>query len=159
MTISTEELFMDLDRSGPIPLYYQIARRMQSAIESGALAPGSRIENEVKLAEHLSISRPTIRRAIQEHELELHYQPIVDCATGETRRLEGLMRWRHPQLGRQAAQTDPDARRDAAGDQGLADGLVDLVVDGRAVGEGFARSCFSHPLLPSAHPRENVDPS
>ena len=40
MTISTEELFMDLDRSGPIPLYYQIARRMQAAIESGELAPG-----------------------------------------------------------------------------------------------------------------------
>lgn len=66
MTVSTEELFMDLDRSGPIPLYYQIARRMQEAIESGALAPGSRIENEVKLAEQLAISRPTIRRAIQE---------------------------------------------------------------------------------------------
>lgn len=66
MPISTEELFMDLDRSGPIPLYYQIARRMQSAIESGELPPGSRIENEVKLAENLSISRPTIRRAIQE---------------------------------------------------------------------------------------------
>lgn len=66
MTVSTEELFMDLDRSGPIPLYYQIARRMQEAIESGALAPGSRIENELKLAEQLAISRPTIRRAIQE---------------------------------------------------------------------------------------------
>jgi DNA-binding GntR family transcriptional regulator len=66
MTVPTEELFMDLDRSGPIPLYYQIAQRMQSAIESGVLAPGSRIENELKLAEQLAISRPTIRRAIQE---------------------------------------------------------------------------------------------
>lgn len=66
MTISTDDLFMDLDRSGPIPLYHQIARRMQEAIERGDLAPGSRIENEVKLAEHLAISRPTIRRAIQE---------------------------------------------------------------------------------------------
>lgn len=66
MTLSTEELFMDLDRSGPIPLYYQIARRLQDAIESGEFPPGSRIENELKLAEQLSISRPTIRRAIQE---------------------------------------------------------------------------------------------
>ncbi len=57
---------MDLDRSGPVPLYYQIARRMQSAIESGELAPGSRIENEIALAARLGISRPTIRRAIQE---------------------------------------------------------------------------------------------
>ncbi|MCU1475335.1 MAG: GntR family transcriptional regulator [Subtercola sp.] len=66
MTITTEDLFMDLDRSGPIPLYYQVARRMQDAIESGDLPPGARIENELKLAEHLGISRPTIRRAIQE---------------------------------------------------------------------------------------------
>jgi len=66
MTISTEDLFMDLDRSGPIPLYYQVAKRMQDAIESGDLPPGARIENELKLAEHLGISRPTIRRAIQE---------------------------------------------------------------------------------------------
>lgn len=66
MAVSTEDLFIDLDRSGPIPLYYQIARRMQEAIESGVLAPGARIENELKLAEQLSISRPTIRRAIQE---------------------------------------------------------------------------------------------
>jgi len=66
MTITTAELFMDLDRSGPIPLYYQIAQRMQAAIEDGTLPPGSRIENELKLAEELSISRPTIRRAIQE---------------------------------------------------------------------------------------------
>jgi hypothetical protein len=54
---------------------------------------------------------------------------------------------RHAQLGGQAAQADPDARRDAAGDQGLADGLVDLVVDGRVVGEGLAGFCSAIPLL------------
>jgi DNA-binding GntR family transcriptional regulator len=66
MTISTHELFLNLDRSGPIPLYYQIAKRMREAIESGELAAGARIENEVTLVEQLGISRPTIRRAIQE---------------------------------------------------------------------------------------------
>jgi DNA-binding GntR family transcriptional regulator len=66
MTIATEDLFMDLDRSGPIPLYYQIARRLQSAIEEGELPPGARIENEIKLAERINVSRPTIRRSIQE---------------------------------------------------------------------------------------------
>ncbi len=39
---------------------------MRDAIESGELPPGARIENELKLAEQLGISRPTIRRAIQE---------------------------------------------------------------------------------------------
>jgi DNA-binding GntR family transcriptional regulator len=66
MAISTDELFMDLDRSGPIPLYYQISNRLKQAIERGDLPPGARIENELALAESLSISRPTIRRAIQE---------------------------------------------------------------------------------------------
>ncbi len=66
MTISIEELFVNLDRSGPIPMYYQIAKRMREAIESGDLPSGARIENEVKVADQLGISRPTIRRAIQE---------------------------------------------------------------------------------------------
>lgn len=66
MTSTPERLFVDLDRSGPIPLYYQIAQRLHEAIVSGELPPGSRIENELKLAEQLAISRPTVRRAIQE---------------------------------------------------------------------------------------------
>jgi DNA-binding GntR family transcriptional regulator len=66
MAMSIDELFMDLDRSGPIPLYYQISNRLKTAIERGDLEPGARIENELALAEALSISRPTIRRAIQE---------------------------------------------------------------------------------------------
>ena len=66
MTVSTRELFMDLDRSSPIPLYYQIAKRLQDAIQSGRLPPGSRIENELQIANDLGISRPTVRRAIRE---------------------------------------------------------------------------------------------
>lgn len=66
MTISTEDLFLNLDRSGPTPMYYLIARRLREAIEKGDLPSGARIENEVKIADHLGISRPTIRRAIQE---------------------------------------------------------------------------------------------
>jgi DNA-binding GntR family transcriptional regulator len=59
-------LFADLDRSGPVPLYFQVARRLEAAIEDGTLPAGTKIENEIKLAEELKLSRPTIRRAIQE---------------------------------------------------------------------------------------------
>jgi DNA-binding GntR family transcriptional regulator len=59
-------LFDDLDRSGPIPLYFQVARRIEGAIESGMLPPGAKLENELKIADDLKLSRPTIRRAIQE---------------------------------------------------------------------------------------------
>jgi DNA-binding GntR family transcriptional regulator len=57
---------MDLDRSGPIPLYYQIAQKVEKAILEGQLAAGSRLENEVALADRLGLSRPTVRRAIQD---------------------------------------------------------------------------------------------
>lgn len=60
------ELFMDIDRSGPIPLYYQVATRIEEAIRSGRLPTGARIENEVALSERLGLSRPTVRRAIQD---------------------------------------------------------------------------------------------
>lgn len=59
-------VFMDLDRSGPIPLYFQIAQRIEKAILSGDLPAGSRLENEVSLGERLGLSRPTVRRAIQD---------------------------------------------------------------------------------------------
>jgi DNA-binding GntR family transcriptional regulator len=59
-------LFMDLERSGPIPLYFQISQRLEKAIVEGDLPAGSRLENEVALGERLGLSRPTVRRAIQE---------------------------------------------------------------------------------------------
>ncbi len=60
-----QSLFADLDRSGTTPLYHQVAKKFELAIRQGTLPPGSRIENEVSLAERLALSRPTIRRAIQ----------------------------------------------------------------------------------------------
>jgi len=59
-------LFMGLERSGPIPLYFQISQRLEKAILEGDLPAGSRLENEVALGERLGLSRPTVRRAIQE---------------------------------------------------------------------------------------------
>lgn len=60
------ELFKDLDRNGPIPLYFQVAQRLEDGIRDGVLPPGTRLENEISLAKRLSVSRPTVRRAIQE---------------------------------------------------------------------------------------------
>jgi DNA-binding GntR family transcriptional regulator len=59
-------LFIDLERSGPIPLYFQVATRIEKAILEGTLAPGSRLENEIALGDRLGLSRPTVRRAIQD---------------------------------------------------------------------------------------------
>src|SRR5947209_8547527 len=54
-----------VDRTSPIPLYFQVATRLQQLIESGEIPVGTRLENEVDLADQLRVSRPTMRRAIQ----------------------------------------------------------------------------------------------
>jgi EAL domain-containing protein (putative c-di-GMP-specific phosphodiesterase class I) len=40
-----------------------------------------------------------MRRAIQRHDFELRYQPIMNLATGAIAGVESLIRWRHPALG------------------------------------------------------------
>lgn len=60
------QLAVELDRSSPVPLYFQLAQAIEKAILGGDLAPGDRFENELALAQRLNLSRPTTRRAIQE---------------------------------------------------------------------------------------------
>jgi GntR family transcriptional regulator len=64
--MDTEPLAIAVDRSSPVPLYYQVAQQLEKAIGDGRLAPGSRLDNEIALADRLRVSRPTMRRAIQE---------------------------------------------------------------------------------------------
>jgi len=40
-----------------------------------------------------------LRRAVERNELELHFQPKVDLASGQVRAAEALLRWNHPDLG------------------------------------------------------------
>jgi DNA-binding GntR family transcriptional regulator len=56
-----------LPTEGPAAsLWVRLAAGLEDAIASGALPPGARLENEVALSERLGVSRPTVRRAIQE---------------------------------------------------------------------------------------------
>lgn len=52
--------------SGPVPVYHQLAVQMEEAIRTGGVPKGSRLEDESSLSERLGVSRPTLRRAIQE---------------------------------------------------------------------------------------------
>ncbi|HTV95637.1 MAG TPA: EAL domain-containing protein [Steroidobacteraceae bacterium] len=40
-----------------------------------------------------------LRRAADLGQFELHYQPVVEVASGQIRGLEALLRWRHPERG------------------------------------------------------------
>ncbi len=56
---------IQVDRNSPVPLYFQVAQHLEHMIESGELATGTRLENEIGLADRLGLSRPTMRRAIE----------------------------------------------------------------------------------------------
>ena len=54
-----------IDRTSPVPLYYQVAQELQRLIRSDTLPAGSKLTNEIAMADRLGVSRPTMRRAIQ----------------------------------------------------------------------------------------------
>jgi diguanylate cyclase (GGDEF)-like protein len=51
-----------------------------------------------RVIEHMQIEND-LRRAIQRHELELHYQPVIKLTDGSVVALEALLRWNHPERG------------------------------------------------------------
>ncbi|MDR1893817.1 MAG: GntR family transcriptional regulator [Spirochaetales bacterium] len=53
-----------LNRSSPVPLYYQLYSLLLSDIHSGELKPGDMIPPEVALMEKYGVSRGTVRQAI-----------------------------------------------------------------------------------------------
>ncbi len=52
----------------------------------------------VDAVEHLRI-QADLRRALEQGEFHLHYQPQIDLATNRTVGAEALIRWNHPELG------------------------------------------------------------
>ncbi|MFJ4268660.1 GntR family transcriptional regulator [Paenarthrobacter nicotinovorans] len=62
----TNNLGLKIDRSSPVPLYYQVVKGIEAAISGGILLPGTRLDNEIDLAAQLNLSRPTMRKAMDE---------------------------------------------------------------------------------------------
>ena len=63
--MSRAALPIRVDRNSPVSLYFQVAQHLEQLIESGELPMGTRLENEIDLADQLGLSRQTMRRAIE----------------------------------------------------------------------------------------------
>jgi ABC-type glycerol-3-phosphate transport system substrate-binding protein len=63
----------DIDKSVPIPLYYQLKQMIKNDIEKGEYKPGDRLPTEQELCERFDISRQPVRHALT----ELVYEGIL----------------------------------------------------------------------------------
>jgi GntR family transcriptional regulator len=55
-----------VDRSSPLPVYFQVATDLRSRIERGEWSTGQRIAPELTLADEYDVSRVTVRQALAE---------------------------------------------------------------------------------------------
>jgi len=81
----------DLLRAADVAMYHaKSSGRGRCAVYDPAMGrhAAERLELETEL-----------RRAIERGGLQVHYQPIIDLATGRVAEMEALVRWVHPQRG------------------------------------------------------------
>ena len=81
----------DLERSSDLALY---------AAKNGGRGQFRFYSRDLKNEEELrQIMIDELRVALEEGQLQLHYQPVVDLASGNVVCLEALLRWDHPERG------------------------------------------------------------
>lgn len=66
MPINVNDLTTRISRDSPVPLYHQVAEHLRDLIASGKLAAGEHLPNEIDLAQSFTLSRPTMRQALDE---------------------------------------------------------------------------------------------
>ena len=89
---------VQLDRNSPVPLYFQAAQALEQAITSGKLPPGTRLHNELLLAESNGSSVDVPWRALDLYERVTGLtQPDEDrhTALGDARFVRQLWEWAH----------------------------------------------------------------
>lgn len=57
-----------LDKTSPIPLYYQLFLRLRASIHAGIAQPGDLLGTEKDIQERFGVSRATVRKALDELE-------------------------------------------------------------------------------------------
>src|SRR3712207_3517099 len=61
-----DRLSTPLDKTSPIPLYYQLAQRLRADIEAGTVKPGELLGTEKVIQDRYEVSRATVRKALDE---------------------------------------------------------------------------------------------
>jgi len=64
------ETWPDIDRDSPFPFYVQVRKTLEAQIEQEHWNPGDQIPGEPELCRLFGVSRPVIRQALKEMELE-----------------------------------------------------------------------------------------
>src|SRR4051812_6760090 len=59
-----------IDRTSPVPFYFQLVRTLREEIVSGRWKPGERMASELELCDHFGISRTVVRQALSRLEEE-----------------------------------------------------------------------------------------
>jgi GntR family transcriptional regulator len=59
-----------IDRSSPVPFYFQLRKMFREEITSGRWPPGERLPSEPDICGHFQVSRTTVRQALAELEVE-----------------------------------------------------------------------------------------
>lgn len=59
-------LNLNIDRSSPVPIYYQLKQEIENLIETGELSPGDTLPSENEFSKAYSISPMTVRQAMSE---------------------------------------------------------------------------------------------
>lgn len=68
-----------VDRSSPVPFYFQLAEVLEQEIISGRWKPGTRLPSEPELCERFALSRTTIRQALG----RLEQRGLIDRLKGQ----------------------------------------------------------------------------
>jgi EAL domain-containing protein (putative c-di-GMP-specific phosphodiesterase class I)/ActR/RegA family two-component response regulator len=90
---------LDMGKAMGLRVLAAVQKPLRADTLQGALANLPNAMAERRSTTRMDIDVSTLRDAINNNEMFVHYQPKVDVKTGILRGVEALARWKHPELG------------------------------------------------------------